>query len=155
MIYDLAVALRVFYSGRLEAAGRPAFERQHTSDGAVAFDGCETLSVECPAVRTGTVVDADNRPVGDGTQLVADFRVWAVRCVPVVDDDGPPSVADVEASAARILGDRWVLATATLELATAADSPLARCSSYRVVDIAGVGPDGGIAGTVVSLSLSP
>jgi len=155
VIYDQAVALRAYYAAALTAAGRPPFERAHTSDGAVAFDGCPSLIVENVGMRTGTVTGADQFPVREATQLVADWHVWAWRCVPVVDGNGnPPSSSETEASAKVILTDRWILATTTLALFTDPASPFYGCQRLSVLGVDAVGPEGGLAGTVVRLAVT-
>lgn len=161
MIYDFAVALRGWYSARLTAAGRPAFERAHTSDGAVAFDGCPSLVVEQAGIRTGNVAGtALVEPVGEGTTLVADWNVWAWRCVPVVTAGSAgrariPTSAAVEASAKVILDDREALLAATMAMLTETGTPVDRCRAFAILGVDPVGPEGGLAGSVVRLAVAP
>lgn len=153
MLYETAAAILEHYRSRLVAAGSPAFDRVLVSDGEVAFDGCESLIVQHEQARPGTPVDvlAPARIHG-GMPLVHGFRVWALRCVPVADEQGEaPGVSAITASALALLAERDRLIAATYELPEA----LGMCASVALLDVTGVGPEGGIGGASVGLVVQP
>jgi hypothetical protein len=151
VIFETAAAILDHYTGALAAAGSDPFDEAFVADGVVAFDGCSRLVVEHEAARVGTpgnpVVAAR---VHAGLPLAHGFRVWVLRCVPVPDDQGnPPTASDITASAAGLLAERDRIIAATYDLADA----LGPCTTVALVDVSGVGPEGGVGGTSVGIAV--
>lgn len=131
-------------------------ERRYVSVGEPAFD-CDQLTVSA-SVRPGLVatnsvgldaIRSNSRP----RVLIASFRVTVVRCgYPTVTDEGdPPDDADIEAAAAAIYADGWVLFDGLNAAARAGTiGGVSLCSEWSVDALDPVGAEGAVAGWVVS-----
>lgn len=122
-------------------------ERRFVSNNGVAFD-CAQLSVEVGALGSGTAVS--DRAVSNRMPSVpvATILVALIRdCQPMSDESGtPPTVEAIEAASEELLADASVLMQIFMKrkvLGSCSDVSLQSCVPY--------GPEGGVAGWVLTI----
>lgn len=135
----------------LAAAGRPAFGRVYRSHGQPAWDLCDTDTLTAYVA----VVQPTPGTTGRGGCAVSwrsEVHVQIIRCVPTIDDAGrAPTAADLDASAADLAADVWVLAAGIGDLIVAAAGD---CESATIGQARPLGPQGGLAAWDLPVMLS-
>jgi len=143
-IFDAASDLLARVEAAAAAAAVTLPDRRFVSNGEVAFD-CALVAVQLPSAFRGTpAFPESDRNRRNTVVWTFEFTVWLVRDVPILSEQGVwPSAAAITDSASIILRDAHVL---TYGLLPQLDELAAGCTSLAVGNLAGVGPEGGVAG---------
>lgn len=129
------------------AAGITLPDRRYVSNNGVAYD-CEQVSVEIGSLSTGTAT-ADRQVAAKMPKVpVATLLVALIRdCQPMSNEDGtPPSVEEIEAASDELLADATVLIRTFLK-----GNAVEGCTDLAVQTCVPYGPEGGVAGWVLTL----
>lgn len=142
----LASVVDVFADAAIELP-----DRQYVTSGEVAFD-CDDgqLVVSAQRIFRGNANEAQG-DVKLGASRSVDLDIYLMRCVPTPDDEGnPPSGAALAAAGMAQLVDAWTLFRGVLKnKASFSDA----CSSMNVAECVAVGPEGGLGGWRMRLSV--
>lgn len=135
-----------------EAAELPAL--QYVANGAVPWDGCETLAVSLDRTFGAPSGDPTLEQMTVQPALIlircAVIDVFLLRCVPTVTDSGAmPAPADVEASADIILRDAQALTNVIVE--AAANGTIPGCKALSLENWTAAGPEGGMGGGILRI----
>lgn len=158
-IYDLASSVLASVASRMTAAGDPPPDRRYVHAGEVAFD-CEELVVSATVLDHAFPGESPQMHVCAPPRHVV-FEVWLIRCAPVQDDHGnPPSVAELDAAAAQVLTDMWVLPLVLYDGLIEHDwGGIANCEACDACDsvlfssVEAVGPEGAFGGVKATLAV--
>jgi hypothetical protein len=128
--------------------------------GAIAWDGCEQCGLLVVSLaRTYYTDDFPTQSTApqsscQGAFLASEFTVQLIRCAPTVDAQGKgPSVTALDTSAQQIMGDAWLVLTATC--CKLAELVLAdQIVEYIVNQMVPVGPEGACVGTQVNFTVA-
>lgn len=106
-VYDIAADMLASLAARL--ADPPT--RQYVHAGEPAWD-CEALIVTVPESGLQHSFPGEAATVEQcSPPRHVNLQAWVIRCVPTLTDNGePPTVADLDASAAVVLADVWTMA---------------------------------------------
>lgn len=121
--------------------------RRFISNNGVAYD-CEQFSVEIGAVSTGSAAADRPGPARLPKLPVATVMIALIRdCQPMSLEDGsPPSVEVIEAASDELLADASVLIKTFMR-----SNVLGSCSDVSVQTLVPYGPEGGLAGWVLTI----
>lgn len=150
-VYDQGAAVLAAVVAGYAEAGVALPAKQYVAEGPPAYD-CEQVVVAFARLRPGLPGASDvTSPDMQRATLprVVTWAVHVVRCVPVQTGKRPPSATQLGDSAAGVLTDASVLPRSVVNAWRAGD--LASCSGLAVLEVAPAGPEGGVAGTVLTL----
>lgn len=86
----------------------------------------------------------------------ADLKVRLMRCIATIDDSGePPAPAELTADGLRLLADPGRLLTALFDWQLHDTQPINTNPEVIIGDVEVVGPMGGLAGHMVSVTIGP
>lgn len=138
-------------------AGIALPDRRYVTFGEVALD-CELCVVSITLGRHGTADEASSGlPSFPGSPFTRslDMDVWVIRCVPTLTDDEPDKIPTAEAllaSAEELTDDAWTLWSGLKQKHTDG-SLMSGCTSVFFGDLNPYGPEGGMGGSTLSLSI--
>lgn len=120
--------------------------RQFVSNNGVAYD-CEQVSVEVGGLSTGSATADRVGSLRVPVRKVATILVALIRdCQPMSSEEGnPPDVETIEAASDQLLADASVL------ISVFKKSTLASCEDTSVQSCVPYGPEGGVAGWVLTI----
>lgn len=154
LFYDLAHCLLLAVKNRLIDERGP-IDRSYVAAGAVAAD-CDQLTVQVIRVFggfPGNEGPQTQTPCAAPRTVELSFKLY--RCVPTMSEKGaPPSPAELEASAAGLLADLWVMIQG-IRVAIADGFGCTSCKGARFGTITPLGPQGGLGGWDVRLEAMP
>lgn len=127
--------------------------RRYVTFGDVAFD-CAQLTVSVGAMATGTLAGDHGGPPHPGEVPIAALMIALVRdCAPTVKEGGEaPTAEELEAFAAPALADADVLMRVFLKKA---NKSIGGCKNVKVMSLVPYGPEGGVAGWLLTLRVHP
>lgn len=153
-LFDVADSIRSavvdYYTAHGDAPALPSDRLIANSAFAQHALDCEqfVIAVDDFGSDPGAIVAADGRSFGS---FGATLTVAVVRCVPTLADNGdPPALADVEASAARILADLSLVAGALAVWAAETQT----CRYVTLGRGTPIGPDGGVGGVSFPVTIT-
>lgn len=148
-LYEIAQTMKASVEQEFAAADITLPERRYVQSGDVAFD-CAQLTVNVGALGTGTPTADYQGQAHPGESPVAIFVLSLIRdCQPIPDSSGnPPPAAEIEAAAEILLADALLLTKVFLK---SEHKKPAGCSKVKVVSCTPYGPEGAVAGWVLSL----
>lgn len=123
-------------------------ERRYVHVGQVALD-CEQLVLAVDQLTAGLPLGTppSSRCVQPKTLRA---RLWLIRCVPTLTEQGdPPSFASLDESARTLLIDAWTLPAAVLYAQSS--GAFGDCSWVEAGPLASVGPEGALGGWALSI----
>lgn len=156
-LYGLARQVLDTVAAGLEAANQPAPARQYVADGNLVAWDCEQLvvAVEQTLGHQGNV-SAESLDPGLAFAMApraAVMGIWLVRCCPTVNDEGkPPAAERVDESAQLVLRDPQIMLETLWRAHAAGD--LGDCQGLVFQRWQAVGPEGGLTGGVLRLSIN-
>lgn len=148
-LYTVASQALAAVVSRFATEGISLPARQYVTGGQIALD-CEQVVVEVVRVYTGTPGAELANPVSCAVPRSAEMRIWIVRCVPTLKDNGDfPTQAELDASGEELLTDGWVLVWGLLQEYRDGNF-LSQCDKLVIGNLSAVGPEGGFGGFTLS-----
>lgn len=144
-VYDVAQSILDTLVVAFDDAGVLLPDRQYVHVGEVAYD-CEQLVVTFTDMNKGLAAAPETTVVRWAHPTIAGYEIHLVRCVPGIDEDGVPTVSELEAAALQTGIDSWLVGT-TLPLAVKAKTfPPTPCQLVALGELVVNGPLGNMVG---------
>ena len=135
-----------------EAVGLP--ERRYVSEGNTSWD-CEQLTVRFVRSTPGLPGAGRVDPMGQrcAQPRSAEYEVQLIRCAAAIEGkQTAPTPAAIEANAAVVLTDAWLLPIA-IALAASAGEIAGGCQNIVVGALTARGPEGGFVGNQLTVEI--